>query len=213
MLKHKQLSLEKFKIKFEQIKKLNWIRSKRKGPTGVGQTLEHLLGLTENNIALPDLGTVKLKAHRADSSSMITLFTFNRKAWKMNPHKAIKKYGTRDKNKRLGMYFTMARTPNSMGLLLYVDEKMISVRPVSGEVVAEWQLETLTNRFMRKMPGLVLVNAFSEMRGDLEWFKYDRAQLLTGVSQDIMKNQLLSDHVQFDIRMESRPTKNELRYM
>ena len=84
---------------------------------------------------------------------------------------------------------------------------------MSGEVIAEWQLETLANRFMRKMPGLVLVNAFSEMRGDLEWFKYDRAQLLTGVSQDIMKNQLLSDHVQFDIRMESRPTKNELRYM
>ena len=105
MLKHKQLSLEKFKIKFEQIKKLNWIRSKRKGPTGVGQTLEHLLGLTENNIALPDLGTVKLKAHRADSSSMITLFTFNRKAWKMNPHKAIKKYGTRDEEQKIRNVF------------------------------------------------------------------------------------------------------------
>ena len=28
-----------------------------------------------------------------------------------------------------------------------------------------------------------------------------------------MKNQMLSDHVQLDIRVESRPTKNELRYM
>ena len=122
MAKHRQLTIERFKKKFTQVKEKGWVKSKRKGPTGIGQTLEQLLGIEENNIALPDLGTVELKAHRIGSSSMITLFTFNRKAWKMNPLAAIKKYGTLDDNGRLGMYFTMARTPNSMGLFLYVDE-------------------------------------------------------------------------------------------
>ncbi len=213
MKRHRQLTLDRFKNKFAQVKKKGWVRSKRKGPTGIGQTLEQLLGIEENNIALPDLGSVELKAHRIGSSSMITLFTFNKKAWKMNPLAAVKKYGTRDDDGRLGMYFTMARTPNSMGLFLNVDETTISVRHVSGEIVAEWQLEVLAKRFMQKTPGLVLVSAFSEMRGDAEWFKYDRAQLLTETSSDIIKNQILSGNVIFDIRMDRRPTKNELRYL
>lgn len=78
MKKQRQLTLEGFQKKFAQVRKKGWIASKRKGPTGVGQTLEHYLAMKENNIALPDLGTVELKAHRIGSSSMITLFTFNR---------------------------------------------------------------------------------------------------------------------------------------
>ena len=206
MAKHRQLTIGKFKVKFVQVKKKGWVKSKRKGPTGIGQTLEGLLGIEENNIALPDLGNIELKAHRIGSSSMITLFTFNKKAWKMNPLDAIKKYGTRDDNGRLGMYFTMARTPNSMGLFLNVDETTISVRHVSGELVAEWQLENLTNRFMQKTPGLVLVSAFSEMRGDTEWFKYDRAQLLTGTSSDIIYNQLVSGNILVDLRLHDKGT-------
>ena len=153
MPKHKQLTLATFKKKFAHVREKGWIASKRKGPTGVGQTLEYYLGMKENNIALPDLGTVELKAHRIGSSSMITLFTFNRKAWKMNPMKAIKKYGTRDSNGRLGMYFTMARTPNSVGLFLHIDRSTVSVRHISGEVIAEWRLEALAERFAKKIPG------------------------------------------------------------
>jgi len=213
MPKHKQLTLATFKKKFAKVREKGWVVSKRKGPTGIGQTLEYYLGMQENNIALPDLGTVELKAHRIGSSSMITLFTFNRKAWKMNPLKAIKKYGTRDSNGRLGMYFTMARTPNSMGLFLHIDKTTISIRHISGEIIAEWQLETLAERFAKKIPGLVLVSAFSEMRGDIEWFKYDRAQLLTGTSPDIISNQFWAGNVLFDIRMDTRPTRSEMRYL
>lgn len=114
------MTLKEFKRKFEEIKD-QWFPSLRKGPTGIGYTFESLIGLEENNIALPDLGEVELKAHRVDSSSMITLFTFNRRAWKMKPIIAVKKYGTPDENGRLGLYFTMARTPNSAGLFLHIE--------------------------------------------------------------------------------------------
>jgi len=206
MTKHKQLTIAIFKKKFARVREKGWIASKRKGPTGVGQTLEYYLGMKENNIALPDLGTVELKAHRIGSSSMITLFTFNRKAWKMNPLKAIKKYGTRDSNGRLGMYFTMARTPNSVGLFLHIDRSNISVRHISGEIVAEWQLEVLADRFAKKIPGLVLVSAFSEMRGDVEWFRYDRAQLLTGTSPNIIRNQISAGNILVDLRLHDKGT-------
>ena len=206
MPKHRQLTLEAFKKKFAQIREKGWIASKRKGPTGVGQTLEYYLGMRENNIALPDLGTIELKAHRIGSSSMITLFTFNRKAWKMDPLKAIKKYGTRNDNGRLGMYFTMSRTPNSVGLFLHIDQSSISVRHISGEVITEWQLEILAERFAKKIPGLILVSAFSEMRGDVEWFKYDRAQLLTGTSPKIINNQIGAGNILVDLRLHDKGT-------
>lgn len=123
----KQLTLIEFKKQFSKIKKAGWVQSTRRGPTGVGKTLEQLLGLDENNIALPDLGAVELKAHRIGSSALITLFTFNRKAWRMKPLEAVRKYGTPDKTGRMGLYFTMSRVPNSMGLFLFVEQDKISV--------------------------------------------------------------------------------------
>ncbi len=85
------MDLNEFVEKFSIIRSSGFIPSKRKGPTGVGHTLEHALGITENNITSPDLGEIELKSHRERTSSLITLFTFNRKAWKMPPLEAIRK--------------------------------------------------------------------------------------------------------------------------
>jgi hypothetical protein len=73
--------------------------------------------------------------------------------------------------------------------------------------VAEWQLEALADQFIRKIPALVLVSAFHEMRGDDEWFRYDRAQLLMGTSTQIIRNQLLAGHVVVDLRLHDQGTR------
>jgi len=200
------MTLDEFREAFKILKAKGWVRSERKGATGIGQTLEKWLGLSENNLAVPDLGSIELKAHRVGTSSMITLFTFNRKAWKVKPLDAIRKYGTPDQNGRLGLYFTMSRTPNSTGLFLHIGANAISVRHISGEIIAEWQLEALAERFMQKVPALILVSAFCEMRGDVEWFLFDRAQLLTGTTADILKNQILAGNVLVDLRLHDKIT-------
>lgn len=152
----KIITLEEFNAKFAEVKAMGWIASKRKSNTGIGYSLETLLGIEENNIALPDFGAVELKSHRINSTSMITLFTFNRNVWRMNPLEAVRKYGTPDGNGRLGLYFTMSPTPNSAGLFLYIEQDAISVRHISGEVIAEWQLDALAQQFVKKMPALVV---------------------------------------------------------
>lgn len=206
MPKTKKMSLTEFAKKFAKLKAHGWIQSERRGPTGIGQTLEKLLGLPENNIASPDLGEIELKAHRINSSSMITLFTFNRKVWKMKPLEAIKKYGTPDENGRLGLYFTMSRTPNSAGLFLHIESETISVRHISGRIIAEWELPILAERFVKKIPALILVSAFGEMRGNIEWFKFDRAQLLTGTSASIIRSQILAGNILVDLRLHDKIT-------
>lgn len=200
------MTLNEFVEAFTRLKDKGWVQSKRRGPTGIGHTLEKLLGLPENNIASPDLGEIELKAHRINSSSLITLFTFNRKVWKMKPLDAIKKHGTPDKNERLGLYFTMSRTPNSTGLFLHIEIESVSVRHISGQIIAEWQLQTLAERFIKKIPVLILVSAFSEMRGDIEWFKFDRAQLLMGTSASIIRSQILSGNILVDLRLHDKIT-------
>lgn len=206
MPKGMNMTLSVFTKAFGKLKARGWVQSRRRGPTGIGHTLEELIGLSENNVALPDLVEIELKAHRVNSSSMITLFTFNRKVWKMKPLEAIKKYGTPDENGRLGLYFTMSRTPNSSGLFLHIEIESISVRHISGQIVAEWQLQTLAERFIKKIPALIFVSAFSEMRGDVEWFKFDRAQLLTGISADIIHNQILAGNILVDLRLHDKIT-------
>lgn len=195
-----------FQQKFEALKKRGYVRSHRVGPTGVGHTLEQELGMTENNIATPDLGEVELKARRVNSGSMVTLFTFNRKVWQVKPLYTVQTYGTPDKDKRLGLYYTMSRTPNAKGLFLHIEEDTISVRHIDGETIAIWNLGELATRFMQKIPAVIVVSALSEMRDDREWFSYTRAQLLYGTSEDILREQILAGNVVLDLRLHERVT-------
>ena len=62
--------------KLKEISKKGWIPNARKeNHGGVGNTLEDLLGIKENNFSLPDIGEIELKAKRLDSESMLTIAT------------------------------------------------------------------------------------------------------------------------------------------
>lgn len=200
------MELSEFITKFKRLKAKGFIPSTRKGPTGIGHTLETHLGLKENNIALPDLVEAEIKAHRSDSNNMITLFTFNRKVWQVPPLEAVKKYGSLDKNGRKGLYYTMSLKPNSAGLFLHITNQDISVRHISGSVIALWSLEKLTEIFTRKIPALVLVSAFTEERAGKEWFHFYRAQLLRGTSPELLADQFRTGNILVDLRLHDKGT-------
>ena len=201
------MDLEEFKEKFQELKKKGFVPSSRKGPTGIGYTFETLLGLDENNLALPDIENIEIKAHRDNTNSMITLFTFNRKVWKLNPLKAIKKYGSYDKDGRLGMYYTMSLTPNSAGLFLDVTENEISVQHTAGEVIATWQLTTLAKRFAQKIPALLFISAHTEERGGREHFHFYRAQLMKGTSPELLSDLFSTGNLLVDLRLHDKKTR------
>ena len=68
-------TLELFKKKFIEIEQMGWIPSHRAGNDGgVGNTLEDLLDIAENNNQLPDMGEWEIKSHRTASNSLLTLF-------------------------------------------------------------------------------------------------------------------------------------------
>jgi len=200
------MNIDEFQILFNKIKSMGFIKSTRNGPTGIGHTLETYLGLAENNYANPDIAGAELKAHRATSDNLITLFTFNNKAWKMPPLDAVKKYGSLDKNGRQGLYYTMSLKPNSAGLFLYVDESSISVRHISGEIIAIWKLEDIAKRFLQKLPALIFVSAETEERAGVEYFRFFRAQLMKGTSPDLLGNQFRQENILVDLRLHDKGT-------
>ncbi len=201
------MTLEEFKIKFEEIKKRGFIPSLRKGPTGIGYTLETELGIKENNIAEPDIENIEIKAHRTNGNNLITLFTFNNKVWQIPPLDAVKKYGSKDKNGRLGLYYTMSLKPNSAGLFLHVSNQEISVRHISGEIIAIWKLEDLAKRFTQKIPALLLVSAFTEERDGKEYFHFYRAQLMKNTTPELLADQFKAENILVDLRLHDKGTR------
>ncbi|MCX6782347.1 MAG: MvaI/BcnI family restriction endonuclease [Candidatus Magasanikbacteria bacterium] len=193
--------------KLSIIKHRGYIQSLRRGPTGIGFTLETLLDIEENNISAPDLGTIELKAQRENHAGMTTLFTFNNKAWQINPLEAIRRYGSPDKDGRMGMYYTMSAVPNSAGLLLVIDDELVSIRHIDGTIIATWKLADIEKRFDAKVKNVLLVKAKTEERDGVEYFLYDRARLLSGgTTKNILKSQFENGQLLIDLRLHDKGT-------
>ena len=61
----------------KKISALGWIENKRHGNQGgIGNTLEDLLGITENNLPIPNAAEWELKSQRINTTSLTTLFHF-----------------------------------------------------------------------------------------------------------------------------------------
>jgi len=59
---------------FNKVRALGWIQSQRPGNDGgIGNTLEDLFGVDENNLQVADLGAFELKGHKSEGSSLVTL--------------------------------------------------------------------------------------------------------------------------------------------
>lgn len=68
-------SKEELIDKLKAIEKLGWIPNARPGNVGgIGNTLEDLLGIIENNLPIPNAAEWELKCQRIDTSSLTTLF-------------------------------------------------------------------------------------------------------------------------------------------
>lgn len=78
------------------IRNQGWIESRRPDNHGsVGNTLEDLLGIEENNLPIPNAAEWELKAQRADTTSLTTLFHMEPSptAYKFVPQILLPNYG------------------------------------------------------------------------------------------------------------------------
>ena len=196
-----------------------WIHSNRTHDTGIGKTLEDLLGIKENNFPGPNGEKVELKSIRKDSSSMITLFTKS-----PTPSESIKNlledYGyqratdSTKKNLHVDLYGNRVTEIKGIpSLKLAVTPDRIDIVNVDGRKYGGWEYQTLKKSFESKMYRVLLVKADARGSRDNEEFNYNEAWVLMGFSFERFITLISNGIVRAELRLGVYPkgSKNEGR--
>jgi hypothetical protein len=225
------MNYEEFLKRMKEIKEMGYVKSHRMGDTGIGKTLEDLLGITENNIAGPDFDIYELKSGRKDSSSMLTLFTKT-----PTPKGAIRNllgaYGYEQKTghpqdasqKKLGDYMKLKETKpeavpieekelhvtvdaakrNNQGLILKIINDKIHVVD-DKNVEAYYEESVLKEAFERKYSRLIYVLASSKKENGEESLWFDEAYRLAGFSFARFSELVKKAVIKLDLRVGHYP--------
>jgi len=188
-----------FVQRITEIKELGYVESHRRGDTGIGKTLEDLLGISENNIAGPDFEIYELKSGRKNSSSMLTLFTkaplpkgANKKLLEVFGYKqrkvpkefkqlslsgaGIDESAIPIEDKELHVTVDSIK-PNSVGLVLEIKGDRLYISNDKG-VEAYYNTEILKEAFEKKYHKLIYVSAENKKERGKEYFWFNEAFLL-----------------------------------
>jgi hypothetical protein len=205
------LTLDQILVKLQEIKNLGFIKTHRSGNTGVGKTLEDLLGIDENNIPSSNGYLIELKSGRKNATSMITLFTKS-----PLPNKAniilLQTYGypSKRENKKKELHTTVcASSFNSLkgnpGFKINIKLDRLELVNDRGEVLGYWTKEILKASFEKKLPRLLYVKAESKGKGKDEEFFFNEGWLLSEFDFDNFLRLISEDSIKVDIRIGQFP--------
>lgn len=185
-----KLVSEELLNKLHIIHNRGFIPSITPGDSGVGDTLEHALGIERNNSKAPDYKGIELKTTRLTrnggnrTTTRSTLFTRVPDEG-MSYRQIVDAYGKvqvprGSTEARLQMYETlMCARVNAYDLILEVDVNNDKLNIMHQEervrkYVSAWYLENLRKALLLKHHETFWVKAQSETRGGIEFFRYDK---------------------------------------
>jgi len=168
--------------RIKDISSRGFIKTVRAGDTGVGATLEDLLGISANANKTPDYKGIEIKAKRLRKGrpNRVTLFS-QVPDWKLSPIGSawdlLSSYGYY-RNGKLRLNHEMnAKAPNSLGFMLELDAnrdwlKQNHVSKAANKHVVTWQMPKLRDRLIEKHPQTFWVSAKCQGAADMESFHY-----------------------------------------
>jgi len=157
------MKLKTLKKELQEIKKQGFVKSHRVGDTGIGKTLEDLLGIKENNLRLPDVGDVELKAKRIDSGSMLTVATKSPEPKGINKV-LFEKYKYLDKEGKYNLHSTVCGSRKNLQSfkVVFEDEKLVLKN--KSKIEAHWPISIFDDVLKAKSDKILL--AFAETKGE-----------------------------------------------
>lgn len=204
------MDLKTLKKKLQEIKKQGFVKTHRRGDTGIGKTLEDLLGIKENNIPLPDIEEVaELKSYRKNAKSMMTLFTLEPLPKGGDRDRLLLDnfgYSKRDNNRSKELHSTLScKRYNNQNLKLAVEKDKIRVKGKKRRINIFWDMKSVRNKFDQKLPALVYVLADTRIIKDTEYFYFNEAYFLEDFDFKLFKKRVRADDILVDFRMYYRP--------
>lgn len=212
-------TLEDFIREFTGIKEKGWIQTHRSGATGIGKTLEDLLGIPENNQDKPDFGDYELKSCRIGSQSMLTMFTRAPQPARSNTYLRLK-YGysssAYDNDEKVlhstlsaDRFTPIADTGNRLKIHCKPDGIYIESQDVIENVF--WSREALRKCFEKKYKNkFVYAKAWNRGAGSHEEFHFTEAYEVSGFDYDAFVALLEIGKIYVDLRIgQYRSGKNK----
>lgn len=208
------VTLDDFIREYSKIKEMGWIRTHRAGPTGIGKTLEDLLGIPENNLDEPDFGEYELKSCRLHSQSMLTMFTRAPQPARSNTY-LREKYGyssnAYDNDEKVlhstltaARYVPIANTGNALKIVC--DAEKISIASYEEIENVYWTRDALQKAFNKKYKNkFVYAKAESRGTGANEEFYFSEAYEVSGFDYDAMITLLEQGKIFVDLRIGQYP--------
>jgi len=195
-----------------EIKAKGWVtltKYRQDKDGGLGNTLEDLLDIPENNIPLADYGQFELKTHRINSDSLISLFRFEPKPEEIIPKLirdygwAIPKYGPGERSlrvdidaanysergfiarinydlKRVEIHFDSSRVPDRADYHDWLENIRRRVGLGDLQPIPYWTFDDLEERIRLKIKNMVYVSLDTTSEGGKQRMKITKAQLLQG---------------------------------
>jgi len=196
------ITLKKLKEQLEKIKALGFVKTHRAHDTGIGKTLEDLLGIKENNLQLPDVGDVELKAKRIDSVSMLTVATKSPEPNGINKI-LFEKYKYLDKEGNYNLHSTVCGSRENLQSFKIVFESKKLVLRNKFKIGAYWPISIFDDVLKAKSDKILLV--FAETKGERktknEKFYFTEAYLLSNLNIKKFKSAVENDKLKIDIRI------------
>jgi len=198
------MNFSEFVLAYRRIKNCGFIKSHRKGDTGVGQTLEQELGLTENCISSPDIDGKELKTARKGAGGKQTLFT-KEGEWQIPQLKFIETFGfphTKHEGE-LSAQSTVTKTKNNRGFWIYTCDEYVAVKHDELEIV-KWDWHSLIKQFAHKFPSCIKVFADVEVRDGVEYFHYNEAYVYISTDKNLFREAIENDIISIDLRLRTQ---------
>lgn len=205
-------ALAAFLMKFDLLSKQGFVPTLRRGSTGVGYTLETMLGVPENNSPGGDFMGMELKAFRDDDLHMDDAEKMN--LFLKEPHwvdglvgkQRVSKYGYVDENGRPALYSTVTIKESSHGFVFRVDFESQRLWLVKdGKDIAFWNFLTLERRLIEKHSEAVFVSARAHGAGKNERFHYYGVTWCAEPSVDSFVRLVEAGAVMLELRMHLKP--------
>lgn len=192
-----------------------FIKTLRPGPTGVGYTLETMLGIAANSRKAPDYKGIEIKASRTKdggaASTRTTLFS-KTPDWKASPYNALRlvqKYGRANAEGRRQIYCSLGNRPNpTFGFYLATDDEIELLHSLKGvpgqapapgdEKLVQWPLPDLRTALMAKHRETFWVKAQSKGSGADESFRYFEVAHTQAPMQANFAPLIDSGHIELD---------------
>lgn len=217
---HKSILISKELLnKLHAIHRHGFLPSITSGDPGVGDTLEHALGIKRNNSKEPDYKGIELKTTRLTrnggnrATTRSTLFAKVPDEG-MSYREIIDAYGKLQIPRgstvaRLQMYETlMCARPNAYDLLLDINHDKLNILHQEERIrryVSSWYLENLKRALLLKHHETFWIKAQSETRNGIEYFRYDKVLHTKNPNASLLAPLFESNKMTVDLAAHYKP--------